>query len=314
MAQIVNAALGVNKVHGAFGGTYTALQECKHARSNLDKAESAIKLEQSVAGLFQAVVALPAYLGYIGTQITDLATTVFKHITPYLAHLHIITVLGAVGAVTATLAAVKESIALARQIYFLLKFQTDKWKINPVKELNNIRVTHPEAFKRSLPDWLFEKLEGPKKEKDPILDRLFSDAPHLRPKEKPYNCGLTPKEQVALVESYVFKKAVYHALVVSASLMAGVAALATGGISILVGVAIATAIAIAYAIVVYLYKECVLNNPDGGFSIKYAIPKVVRDLPEKISELVEPLIDHIEYKRRQREQYNALLATLLQKN
>jgi hypothetical protein len=305
--------------HGKEIGSHVteAFQSLHEARkgSHLDMAESVLETQHSVGSCFNYIVTLPAYLGHIGAQVAALASSLLEKVSPFLAHLPLAQVLVDLGIAMGVVTVIKESLALSRQLYFLHLFNQSSWKTDPAGAVESLKHTYPVFFKRSLPEWLFEKINGPEishkeREKQATLQYLVKDHPQLYTPQ-PFVSTLTAQEQVDKIESYVTKKAVYHALVIAAAVVGIVVSLATAGLPILTSLTILAGVAFVLAIVCYLYKAGVLNNPDGGFSLKYCIPEVVRNIPAKIQAAGKDVVQRIEEWQMAREAHNKLITDFL---
>lgn len=303
-------------VYDAHSTLSTATQCCKDARrqgSNFDILESTLATESSMLNYFNVAIILPNYLGYVGAQVMAFATEFLKNVSPFLTQVPLTKFLAFSSIVLGVLTIIKESLALARQCYFIRLFNQSDWKSDPVGTLENLKQKHPEFIKRSLPEWLSAKIERPKissqeKREQGVMRSLLPSNLYSEP-ELPAS-ELTPQEQMDKIHSYVVKKAFYHVLLIAAAVAGIVVSCATLGMPLLISLGVAMGIVIVLAVACYIYKEGVLNNPDGGFSFIRCIPEAVRNLSTNIK---EGLVNRVQQWQVERDEYNQLITKFLSK-
>ncbi len=300
------------------GGGYGSLKEaCTHGNT-LDMIESAVETNNAVTQLFYYLGSAPKYMGFVGVQIMAATTELFKKIAPLLATISLTTWLAGLSITAGAGSLIKESISLIRQIRFISLFDASE---APLALIENLKETDPLILKRSLPEWLYDKIQGPlakmtKEEK--ALDQawknmlspdLYKDLQAAKLAAKLAKEPKTTPVTADQIRSYAVKKSVLHVIGQVAAVLAIV-----GGIGMLVTfppalIIVLLALSVAVGIAAYVYKKGVVDNPDGGFSLKKCVPEFILNLPKTITDLGKSLVARIEERSQRKAEYKKLLAT-----
>lgn len=270
---LAEGAYHAYETHEAQSGLFTAFECSKEAwksGSSVDILESTFESGGKMATCAQLILSFPARLGTVGAQVTALAADFVATVSPILTNIPLAQILDTAAIFIGVLSVCKEVLGLSRQLYFIQLFNQSSWKQNPVEAVEDLKQKHPLFFKRSLPEWLNQKIIGPqmpeqeKRERAVMKDLL---GPSLYTDPQPFQSSLSPQEQVDKIHEYVVKKALYHGLLIVAAVLAVAVSLATLGLPLLISLSIMTVLSIVLMIGCALYKEGVLDNPEGGFSL-----------------------------------------------
>lgn len=259
------------------GGAVGAYKEAYNQGDRFAMLESAIETNSAVTQLFYYLGTAPKYMGYIGIQIMSATTALIKDISPFLATISLTAWLAGFSIVAGVGLFIKETLSLVRQIRFISLLNNSE---NPLALIEDLKMRDPLTLKRSLPEWLYNQIQGPSDDR----------AKSLLPKEVYNRLKKTPKltpETLEQILSYANKKTALHVIGQVAAVLSII-----GGIGMLVAfpaaaVFVLLGLSIAVAILAYAYKKGVVDNPDGGFSLKRCVPEFILNIPKTIEEQIK---------------------------
>jgi hypothetical protein len=296
------------------GGAMGAYKEAYNHGNSLDMIESAVETNNAVTQLFYYLGSAPKYMGFVGVQIMAATTELFKKTAPLLATIALATWLAALSIVAGTGCFIKESLSLVRQIRFISLFDASE---DPLALIKNLKETDPLILKRSLPEWLYDKIQGPsakmtneEKARDRVWQHmlskdLYNSLQETKLAKEPKTTPITADQ----IRSYAVKKSVLHVIGQIAAVLAIV-----GGVGVFITfppalVIALLALSIAIGITAYVYKKGVVDNPDGGLSLKKCVPEFILNLPKTMTDLSKSVTEHIEEQSKRRAEYKTWLAT-----